>query len=192
MSFLRCIVLLAVLLAPAAVSAQDLTASAPASRSTADVGLLMGLPAALATGQTTGIAAGIGSNGAIGWGLRASWSTATEYTLTRAVTDSETRVRALVSFRRSAGRGAFVLRLGAGATLVHETRERDQAARLGAAAGLTESAWAALPGGELEVGATVRVAGDWGVAVMGGPSAHLVDGVVQPGWISSLGIAWLP
>jgi hypothetical protein len=159
----------------------------------ADGGLLFGLPAALGTGQTTGLGLGITSRGPLAWGARASWSQATEYTTLWAVTHADIRLRATVTAQRQVGRGLWLIRLGAGGTVVHETRVRDQSARLSSTGqALTTSAWALLPGFDLEVGTWLRIASAWGVAVTGGPSLHVVAGAVQPGWLAQLGVAWLP
>jgi hypothetical protein len=158
-----------------------------------DGGLLFGLPAALGTGQTTGLGLGIASSGPLAWGARASWSQATEYTTLWAVTHADIRLRATVTAQRQVGRGLWLIRLGAGGTVVHETRVRDQSARLSSTGqALTTSAWALLPGFDLEFGTWLRIAGDWGVTVTGGPSLHVVAGAVQPGWLAQLGVAWLP
>lgn len=167
----------------------------PAGRGQAvEAGLLAGRTAALGTGQTVGLFAGWQQAGPrLGWGARLSWSQATEHTLTWAVTHDELRLRAVGSLRGEAGRGTWHLRLGLGATVVYESRERHQSARLTESGlPLTESAWGLLPAGDLELGVTLRLAGAWAVVVAGGPSAHLLDGAVEPGWSGTVGAAWLP
>ncbi len=199
---LRSVMALAILLGLAQLStraalAQPATAEqavpAPAWGPRADLGLLLGLPATLGAGQTAGVAAGVATGGPLAFGLRASWSTATEYTLTWHVTHSEVRLRAHVTALRQLGRGAWLVRLAGGATALHESRIRDQSARLSeSGTALTTSAWALLPGVDLEAGVNLRIAGEWGLAVTGGPSLHLVDGALSYGWTGTLGVAWLP
>lgn len=178
---------------PATSAIVELPDSASPSNLGADAGILFGLPAALGTGQTTGLGLGVTSRGSLAWGARASWSQATEYTQLWAVTHSEVRLRATLSAHKQAGRGLWLVRLGLGGTVVRESRVRDQSARLSTSGtALTTSAWALLPGVDLEVGTWLRLAGDWGVAVTGGPCLHLQGGAVQTGWLAQLGVAWLP
>jgi len=159
----------------------------------ADAGLLLGLPAALETGQTAGVAAGVTGTGTLTWGARASWSRANEDSLLWSVTHNELRLRALAVLQSRIGRGTVALRLAAGGTAVNEARDRHQAARLTqSGAGLATSAWLFVPGGEVELAVFLRIGGEWGLAVAGGPSAHWVSGGLQPGWLTTLGVAWLP
>lgn len=158
-----------------------------------DAGLLTGLPAALGTGQTGGIGAGWIGTRTLDWGVRASWSRASEDSLLWHVTHSETRLRAVGVWQRQLGRGSIGLRLGAGATVVHETRDRHQAARLAqSVAGLSTSAWTVLPGADLELAVSLRISGDWGLMLSAGPSAHWASGALERGWVASMGVAWLP
>lgn len=163
-----------------------------------DAGVLVGMPAALGTGQTVGLNVGLGTGDGVGghwlgWGLRASWSQAAEDSLGWAVTHNEIRLRMAGLLQGAAGRGTVFLRAAAGVTAVYESRLRHQANRLGdSASAAPTSAWAVLPGGELELGVRLRIAGDWGVAVSGGPGAHWVRGDVVPGWVGSMAVAWWP
>ena len=158
-----------------------------------DAGLFTGLPAALGTGQTAGLGAGWIGSRTLDWGLRASWSRASEDSLLWTVTHSETRLRAVGVWQRHLGRGSVGLRLGGGATVVHESRDRHQAARLAQdGAGLSTSAWTVMPGGDVELVVSIRVSGDWGLMLSAGPSAHWVDGALERGWVACLGVAWLP
>ncbi len=169
------------------------TASALESPWRVDAGLLTGLPAALGTGMTGGVAAGVLHAGTWTWGARASYSQATEYTTTWATTHREIRLRAVGALQRQIGRGVVGLRLGAGATALYETRARAQAARLGdAATSLNTSAWALLPGAELEGFIALPVVGPFGLGLSAGPSVHLVDGSVTPGWLAQLTAVWWP
>ncbi len=169
------------------------TASAPQSAWRLDAGLQTGLPAALGTGLSSGVSAGILHAGTWTWGARASYAQATEYTTTWAVTHHEIRLRAVGALQGQLGRGFVGLRLGAGATALYEVRARAQAARLGAAAGdLNTSAWAMLPGAELEGFLALPIVGPFGLGLSAGPSLHIVNGAVTPGWLVQLTAVWWP
>ena len=158
-----------------------------------DMGLTAGLPAALGTGMTGGIVAGVMHAGTLGWGARAAYSQATEYTTTWAVTHHEIRLRAEGALQRQIGRGVVGLRLGAGATVLYEARARAQAARLGdAGVGLNTSTWSVLPGGELEGFIALPIAGPFGLGLSAGPSLHVFQGAVVPGWLAQLTAVWWP
>ena len=158
-----------------------------------DAGLLLGTPAALGTGQTAGISAGVTGTGTLTWGARASWSRAQEDSLLWAVTHNEVRLRGMGVLQRHVGRGTIALQVAAGGTAIHESRDRHQAARLSASGtGLSTTAWSLAPGGELELAVTLRIMDEWGIAVAAGPSTHWIDGSLQTGWVATLGVAWLP
>lgn len=160
---------------------------------TVDAGLLLGQPAALETGMTSGVVAGIATGGAFAAGLRGSWSTATEYTRTWHVTQQELRLRLVGIVQQPLGRGRVGLRLGLGGTEVYESRLRDQAARLGLTGSeLETTAWQLLPAAELEAQVTLLVFDRFGVAVGGGPSAVLLAGALQAGFVGSVGVTWFP
>lgn len=157
-----------------------------------DGGLVVGFPAALPTGLSTGIGAGFARGTTLAWGARASWSTATESSMTWDVTQSDLRLRATAALQHAAGRGTFGVRLGLGGTLVHESRIRNQGKRAGLTGSeLEDSAFALLPGFDLEGVVALHVAGPWLFVVSGGPSAHYDSGV-HGGWTSQLGVAWQP
>lgn len=174
-------------------SAQPVEADAPAApRFIADLAFLSSLPAALETGQSLGVAAGWRTAGTVGWGVRASWSQAAEHSLLWAVTQSETRVRGLVSVDAAAGRGRIGARVLLGGTAIYESRQRAQAGRLGdSGRSLADSAWAFLPGGEVQVGVTLPLALGLGVSVFGGPSLHGADAGVKTGWAGELALVWV-
>ncbi len=158
-----------------------------------DAGLVVGLPAALPTGTSTGVGVGVTHGHTLAWGARVSWSNATEYTTSWAVTHADLRLRAIGAFERSAGRGSFALRLGAGGTLVHETRTRNQGMRAGLeGSDLETSAWTMLPGADLELAVALRIAGPWAFVLSGGPSLHLRSSQIEAGWIGGVGVAWQP
>lgn len=126
------------------------------------------------------------------FGVRAGWAQGTEYTLTYAVTHGEWKLRAVVEAEKTLGRGALGLRIGAGPTAVHEVRVRDQAARIADGASLNTSAWSVLPAAEAEFTTSLRVYDDFGLVLSMGPSLTWLNSGSHFGWISTLGIAWLP
>ena len=158
-----------------------------------DGGLVAARPAALPTGLSSGFGAGVTHGCWLAWGARASWSTASEYTSSWLVEQQETRLRLVAALQHHAGRGTIALRLGAGGTLVHEKRTRDQGERAGLTGDeLRTTAWRMLPGGELELGVSLRIAGRWSAELSTGPSLHLEDGDASAGWVGSLGVGWQP
>ena len=158
-----------------------------------DAGLLMGPPLTLPTGLSTGVGGGITVGRRLAWGLRASWSTATESSLVWTVTQQAFRLRAAAAIQQPVGRGVFALRLGFGPTLVYEDRIRNQGSRVGlTGSDLETSALVALPAAELEAVVSVHVAGRWLMTLSGGPSAALSDGALVRGWTAQLGAGWQP
>src|SRR5581483_11406594 len=118
-------------------------------------------------------------------------STATESSTAWAVTHDELRLRAAADFQHEAGRGAFGIRLGVGPIIVHETRNRNQAAR----AGLTGSdaqttALSLLPSVDLDAVVGLHIAGPWLLMLSGGPSASWVGGDFKAGWSALVGTGW--
>ena len=159
-----------------------------------DAGLLMSRALTLQAGMATGVGAGLTyGRGRLALGARASWSTATESSLFWTVTDDDYRLRAVAALRQPLGRGAFALRLGAGATIVHEDRVRNQGARANLqGAALETTATAALPAADVELVATIHVLGPWLFVASGGPSALVEDGALRWGWTATLGAGWQP
>lgn len=160
---------------------------------TIDGGVMLALPAALGTGLSTGVGAGAMYGHRFRLGLRLASSTASESSIEWAVTHTELRLRAAADFQHVAGRGAFGIRLGVGPTIVHETRDRNQAAR----AGLTGSdaqttAFSLLPSIDLDAVIGVHIAGPWLLMLSGGPSASWVSGDFKMGWSALLGTGWQP
>lgn len=165
-----------------------------------DAGLLIGFPAALPTGMSTGIGAGITRQcGCLfSYGARASWSTASATSSEKVgdppawtVSHSDLRLRAIGAIRHAAGRGTLALRLGVGATIVHEVREPVQAMRAGRTDQITR-AFATLPAADLEAVISVHVIGPWLMVVSGGPSVDLFAGNLHGGFTAQLGVAWQP
>jgi hypothetical protein len=158
-----------------------------------DAGLLMGPPLTLSTGLSTGVGGGLTVGRRLAWGVRASWSTATESSLVWTVTQQAFRLRAVAAVQQPVGRGAFGLRLGLGPTFVYEDRIRNQGSRAHlTGSDLETSALVALPAGELEAVVSVHVAGRWLMTLSGGPSALLSDGALVRGWTAQLGAGWQP
>jgi hypothetical protein len=83
------------------------------------------------------------------------------------------------------------VRLGAGGTLVHESRIRNQGERAGLMGDALEtSAFAFVPAADLEAVVGLHVIGSWLVVVSGGPSLALVEGEPRWSWTAELGVAW--
>ncbi len=168
------------------------TAATPADL-TLDGGFLVGRPAALPTGLSSGVGVGAATAGPLAFGLRLGWTRATEYSTSWTVAHSDIRMRATGALQREIGRGTLALRLGLGGTLVRETRERDQASRAGLTGDQAEQgATSLLPAADLEGVVTLRLVGALGLALGGGPSLHLQDGHLRTGFVALVGLAWLP
>ena len=177
--------------------AQTLAAESTIPRNTLDSQLVLALPAALQTGMSAGVGAGysrrVTAGGLLSWGARASWSTATEYTLIDTVRNDDIRLRLCGLVLHNAGRGSFGLRLGAGATVVYEDVRASQGSRAGlTGSALENSKWRLLPAADLEGVVFLRVWHAWGMSLSGGPTLHLLDGSARYGWSSALGVSWQP
>ena len=177
--------------------AQTLVAENAIPKSTLDSQLVLALPAALQTGMSAGVGAGFSRRatpgGLLSWGVRASWSTATEYTLIDTVRNDDIRLRLCGLIQHNAGRGSFGLRLGAGATAVYEARTRAQGSRAGlTGSDLETTDWYLFPAADLEAVVVVRVWNAWGLSLSGGPTVHLIDGSARAGWSGGLGVSWQP
>ena len=159
-----------------------------------DGGLIVGFPTALPTGLSRGVGAGVTFGDCpLRWGARAAWVTATESTLAWSVTHSDLRLRVTGSAEHTAGRGSLGLRLGAGGTLVHESRLRNQGMRAGLMGDALEtSTFAMVPAADLEAVVTLHVLGPWLLVMSGGPSVAVVDGAARGSWTAELGIGWQP
>jgi hypothetical protein len=157
-----------------------------------DAGLALGFPAALPTGLSRGAGAGISVGaGPLRWGARAAWLTATESTLAWKVTHQDIQLRALAGLAHVAGRGTIGIRLGAGATLVHEARRHPQGSRAGLTGDALEMTALALPpAADLEGTVGIAIYGAWQLSVAGGPSLALVDGDPRWSWVARLGVGW--
>ena len=156
-----------------------------------DGGLVLALPVTWRTGLSTGVGGGFTSGRTFAWGVRGSWSTATESSLAWTVSHSDFRVMATGTVQHAAGRGIFALRLGLGPTLVRESRVRNQGMRAGLTGSeLETSSLATIPVAALDGIVAVHVAGNWLLVVSGGPSILVSDGSVHAGWATQLGVGW--
>lgn len=166
-------------------------AVAPGGDYQLDGGLVAGLPAALPSGITTGLGVGITRRcGCLfSYGARISWSTVEETDQIWIVDHSDYRLRVTGAIRHDAGRGSIALRLGGGATLVHEVRTRQQSSRLGDP--MEERAVRVLPALDVELVLALRIAGPWSAIIAGGPSFDY-DASLRGGWVSELSIGWTP
>lgn len=158
-----------------------------------DADLLLAMPTALGPGLSTGFATGITRGRTLAWEARASWSTATESSISWTVTQSDLRLRVGGALQSTLGRARAGLRVGIGPTIILETRTRNQ----GMAANLTgdalgSSSFATLPAGELEAFLALHVFGPWLFTVSGGPGASIESGNLRGGWISMMGVGWQP
>lgn len=152
----------------------------------------MGRALTLDTGMATGVGAGLTYGRRFAVGARAAWASASETSLVWSVTHDDYRLRGVAVVQQPVGRGVFGLRLGAGASIVHESRTRNQGQRAGlTGSALMGSTTALLPGGELEAVVSVHVAGPWLLAVSGGPAA-VDDGGLRAGWTAQFGVGWQP
>jgi len=158
-----------------------------------DGGLVVGFPAALPTGLARGAGAGVTVGERLAWGVRASWLTATESSLSWTVTHSDLRLRTTGAVQAAAGRGTLGLRFGLGGTLVHESRIRNQGMRAGLSGSeLESSAFRLVPAADLDAVIALHVAGPWLLMTSGGPSIDILDGKLHAGWSAQLGVAWQP
>jgi hypothetical protein len=156
-----------------------------------DAGLLLALPTALGPGLSTGIGLGLTRGRTLAWEMRASWSTATESSISWTTTQWDLRLRVGGALQATLGRARVGLRIGIGPTIIHETRTRNQ----GMTANLTgdalgSSSFATLPAGDLEAFLALHVFGAWLFTVSGGPSAALQSGDFRLGWLSMIGVGW--
>ena len=159
-------------------------------------GLIVGFPTALPTGLSRGIGGGMTVGRAHFAGARASLGDRDRIgaRLAGHPLDLRFRVAAQPSTMRGAARSDFV---GAGGTLVHEARERNQGMRAGLMGDALEtSAFPIVPAAELEAVVSVHMVGSWLLVMSGGPSVALVGGsdsmaAGSPslGWVATM-IRW--
>lgn len=155
------------------------------------------LPASLQTGMAVGVAANwLTAPFATQWlqtGVSVGWGATTEYSPSWSVRHDELRARAVVAIEHQRGAGAVGVRLAAGATAIHEARDRAQAGRLGeTGSALAVRTWAVQPGLDLSATATVLPLPAWGVGVALGPTLHGGSGDVRWGWQGAVTLRWLP
>jgi hypothetical protein len=158
-----------------------------------DAGLVLALPATWQTGLSSGFGAGVTRGRRFAWGVRGSWSTATESSLVWTVSHDDFRLRGVAVLQQAAGRGVFALRLGLGPTFIYEHRTRNQGARAGlTGSDLENSTLATFPGADLEGVVTLHIFGRWSLTVSGGPTAIVANGALSGGWTAQLGAGWQP
>jgi hypothetical protein len=160
---------------------------------TVDGGLFFGLPSALGTGLSSGVAAGVARGRVFVWEAQASWSSATESSITWTVTQWDLRLHVGAGLQHAMGRGRVGLALRLGPTIVHETRDRNQGARAGlAGSDLETTAYTVLPAGDLLASVAIHIAGPWLFTTSGGPALVILDGSAHAGWTTQIGVAWQP
>jgi hypothetical protein len=158
---------------------------------TIDGGLVMAKPTALPTGMAMGAGAGITVGRTLAWGVRAQYTSASEDGEAWAVTHREVRAIATGTVQHALGRAMLGLRLGAGATLVHEHRLRHQGGRAGLEGDELEAKNLALvPTATLDAALGLHVRGPWMLQLAVGPSVSVIDGEAQAAWTVQLGVAW--
>lgn len=118
-----------------------------------------------------------------------AWLGASEDTLGWQVDHDELRAAATLEGRWRRGRGALLMQLGVGGTLVWEGRERHQSRRL-AGGPLTTSGSALLGQGSAQLGAQVRLVRELWLALRVGPTLHLGAGG-GAGYGGVLEVRWL-
>ena len=155
-----------------------------------DGGLLVATPAALETGMAAGVGVGITHTCGchLAYGARASWSSINEASTDWNLTQQDLRLRATGEVRQVIGRGTLALRLGAGATVVRELRERSQQ-RMGLDS-LETRAFDTLPAADLEAVISLQLTGSFGLVVSGGPSLTYFQDGLHGKWMAGLGVAW--
>jgi hypothetical protein len=195
--FVAALLLVAGVSATARADEPTLVASGVQVRSsgplTVDGGLFFGLPSALGTGLSSGVEAGVARGRVFVWEAQASWSSATESSITWTVTQSDLRLRVGAGVQHAIGRGRVGLALRLGPTVVHETRDRNQGARAGlTGSDLETSTYSLLPAGDLVATVSIHVAGPWLFTTGGGPALVILDGSAHAGWTTQIGVAWQP
>ena len=161
----------------------------------AEARLILDHPTTLPTGLSAGLglsfARAEGASGRFAWGVRGSWSTATEYSLIESVRDDEVRAGLFGMLRQMLGRGFAGLRLGVGGTWVRETRTRAQAGRAGiTGTDLSPSSNYLYPSADLEAVVVLRVWHAWGLTLGAGPAFQFVDGSITARFASGVGVSW--
>lgn len=119
------------------------------------------------------------------------WLHATEHSPSWQVTHDDLRLRVVIDGELHRGRGMWLLRFGAGATTVLESRLRHQSERL-VNGGISERGVALLPAADVQVGVAVRVIGNLGLRLRVGPSVHVRTDGLGLGVVGALEAAWLP
>lgn len=175
---------------PAAVAmAQDATGTAARSPWSAEAWLTLGTPAALQTGLASGFGVAATRGDVLRWGAGAGFASATEWSPSWAVTHWEFRGRLTARWQKSLGAGVLFAGASAGATVVHEYALLDQSWRTNEGK-VERRHWAVRPAAEAEIGAGVRLFGDYGLLVAFGPAWPAGDNAV--GFAGRFGLGWWP
>ena len=159
-----------------------------------DASFVAGRPLAMPTGLSSGVGvSATAARCAFRWGVRAALVTASESTMAWDVTQTDLQLRALAGLERRVGRGRLGMRIGAGATVIHESRERVQGSRAGASGeDLEMTANQLVPVADVEAVVGLHVFGPWLITISGGPSFAAIDGDPDVRWVSMIGIGWQP
>ncbi len=158
-----------------------------------DAGLFLATPSALPSGIMTGIGVGVtrSCGCTFSYGVRASWSSITEGSMTYTVTQDDYRLRLVGAVRHDVGRGSLVLRLGVGPTFVHEVRIANNT--MGSGLTLHDGrGWGTVPAAELDGLIALHISGAWVGIASAGPSVDRFGGSLAWGWTAMLGVAWQP
>ncbi|MSQ82792.1 MAG: hypothetical protein EXR77_07730 [Myxococcales bacterium] len=151
--------------------------------------LVFGTPVALQTGFANGLQLSVATAGPLRVGAALGWTNANEWSSSWAVSHDEFRAVATVSWERRMGSGTWLVQGSAGAVAIREYRLRHQSWRTDAGK-QEQTAWGATPFAAAQVGAAVRVAGNWGMVLTFGPCWPAGDNPL--GFSGQVGLGWMP
>lgn len=158
---------------------------------TADIAVASGLPSALPTGLARGLAAGVQRGRCWAVGARLAWLASNESTAVWQIDHDEVRLRVFGAAQRDLGRATVALRLGAGGTLIAESRLRQQGMRAGLTGDeLETSQLALLPVANLDGVIGLHIRGPWLLQLSGGPGVVVLDSAPRTIWSAEIGVAW--
>lgn len=156
-----------------------------------DTAILAGSPVALPTGLARGLGGGVQWGRCVAWGVRASWASASESSAVWQVRHDEVRLRAAAALQYDVGRTTLAMRLTAGATMVGESRRRQQGMRAGLSGDALETFEAALfPTASVEAVITLRIRGTWALQLAAGPGIVALDQTAAATWTVEIGASW--
>ena len=159
-----------------------------------DAGLVLALPATWQTGLSSGIGAGVTRGRRFAWGVRGSWSTATESSLVWTVSHDDFRLRA-VGRGPAAGRARRLRaapRAGPDLRLRAPNAQPGRARRPDREAISNRRRWPRFPARIWRAWSRVHIVGRWSLMLSGGPTAIVADGALHGGWTAQLGAGWQP